>query len=118
MFHFGTTHNQERRDGFVSFRCFLWLGGGGKRTGTGIGEEGRGIGGWERTLRGGERTKRTEEDGEDFEVGGKRDSERERKQGLGERRNKTLRSGKRDLEKNGNGTLRRRKKGIGNHVIL
>ena len=22
MFHFGTTHNQERRDGFVSFRCF------------------------------------------------------------------------------------------------
>lgn len=30
---------RERRDGFVSFRCFLWLGGGGERTGTGIGEE-------------------------------------------------------------------------------
>lgn len=77
----------------MSFRCFLWLGGGGERTlrgrkrtermGTGIGEDGSGtlIGG-ERTLRGRKRTKRTEEDGEDFDVGGKRDSERERKQGL------------------------------------
>ena len=45
MFHFGTTHHHERRDGFVSSRCFLWLGGrGGERTGTGIGEEGRGLG--------------------------------------------------------------------------
>ena len=87
----------------MPFRCFLWLGGrggertlrGGKRTermGAGLGEDGNGNrGGWERTWRGGKRTKRTEEDGEDFEVGGKRDSERERKQGLGERRNKTLR---------------------------
>ena len=32
---------RERRDGFVSFRCFLLLGGG-----------------WERTLRGGKRTER------------------------------------------------------------
>ena len=40
MFHFRTNHSQERRDGFVSFRCFLWLGGGGKRTertGAGLG---------------------------------------------------------------------------------
>lgn len=67
MFHFGTTNNQERRDGFVSFRCFLLLGerggernlirGGGwertERMGTGL----RGGGG-ERTLRGGKRTER------------------------------------------------------------
>ena len=55
MFRFRTNHQppRERRDGFVSFRCFLWLGGRGwertdrmgeesGRTGTGIGEDGHG----------------------------------------------------------------------------
>ena len=95
MFHFGTDHtNQERRDGFVSFRCFLWLGGrGGERTGTGIGEEGRGLG----------------EDGRGWR-GRERDFER-KKQGLGTGQNN-------DSEKGENGTFRGRKKGIGNHVIL
>ena len=66
MFHFGTDHtNQERRDGFVSFRCFLCC------------EEEEG----ERTLRGGnwdfrrmgEDFERTKEDGR----GRERDSENE-----------------------------------------
>lgn len=103
MFHFGTNHH-ERRDGFVSFRCFLWIGGGGERnlrgrkrterTGTGLG------GGWERTLRGWERTRKR----------GERDSEEE-ETGLLGWRNK-------DFEEDETRTLRRRKKGIWNHVIL
>ena len=89
MFHFGTDHtNQERRDGFVSFRCFLWLGGrGGERTGTGIGEEGRGLG---EDGRG--RTRESGRMGEDFE------RMEEDGRGVGE---------------DGHGTLRRKKTGLG-----
>ena len=65
MFHFGTTNYQERRDGFVSFRCFLWLGGrGGERTLRG--------GNWD-FRRMGEDFERTKEDGR----GRERDSENE-----------------------------------------
>lgn len=96
MFHFGTNHNQERRDGFVSSRCFLWLGGWRrgedfeKKRRMGEDERGRkrvgtGIGGWERTKengrwrgedgddghgtrrrRSGEDFERRKEDGEDW----------------------------------------------------
>ena len=48
---------RERRDGFVSFRCFLWLWGrGGEMTKPGLRGE---RGGWERALRGRKRTERT-----------------------------------------------------------
>ena len=61
MFHFGTSH-KERRDGFVSFRCFLWLGGrGGERTLRGGGE--RTLRGWKRTGTG-----IGEEDGQPYEL--------------------------------------------------
>ena len=87
MFHFGTNH-QERRDGFVSFRCFLWLR---RRRGEDFerteedGEDGHGNRrGWERTL---------EEDEARTWRNGKRDSERT----------------KRDFEKGETRTLRRRK---------
>ena len=73
MFRFRTDHtNQERRDGFVSFRCFRMRGGRGgdrtlrrggertlrgwKRTGTGIGEEDGTLRGWKRTEEESERT--------------------------------------------------------------
>lgn len=91
MFHFRTNHNQERRDGFVSFRCFLWLGGrggernwrGGKRTermGTGIGGgTGTGLG----------------EDGNWNRRGWKEDEEDGR--GLGEEEKRTFRKKKRDF---------------------
>ena len=80
MFRFRTDHtNQERRDGFVSFRCFLWLGGGGEEDeedgNVNRGGWERTWRGWERTLRGGKRNQRGRK--RDFEVGGKRDSERE-----------------------------------------
>ena len=48
MFRFRTNHQppRERRDGFVSFRCFLWLE---EEEGRGIGEEENGnLGGRER----------------------------------------------------------------------
>ena len=85
MFRFRTNHQppRERRDGFVSFRCFLWLGGGGwERTDTGIGEDGIGLG---EDGRG--RTRESGRMGEDFE----------RK--------------KEELE-DGHGTLRREKQGF------
>lgn len=98
MFHFGTTHHHERRDGFGSFRCFWMRGGrgrGGERKNTGIGG-----GGLERTLRGRKRNR----------GGRKRDFEEE---GHGNR-NK-MKQGFREEETL---ALRRRKKEIGNHVIL
>ena len=78
------------------------------------------------TWRGGKRTKRTEEDGEDFEEGGKRDSDQDETRTLRweengtqrENENKDSEKEETDFEEDGNGTLRRRKKGIGNHVIL
>ena len=54
MFHFGTDHtNQERRDGFVSFRCFLGS------------EEEEGRGRERESGRRGEDLERTEEELED-----------------------------------------------------
>lgn len=82
--------------------------------------------GWEMTWRGGKRTKRTEEDGDDFEEGGKRDSDQDETRTLRweengtqrENENKDSEKEETDFEKDGKRTLRRRKKGIGNHVIL
>ena len=83
MFHFGTTHNQERRDGFVSFRCFWLGGGGGERTK----EEGRGRRGWKRESgRRGEDFERMEED---FEQDETRALRRE-KQGLQQNENQAF----------------------------
>ena len=62
----------------------------------------------------GEDSERMGEDLEDEETGlggGRNGTLNRMKQGLREARNK-------GFEKDGNGTLRREKKGIGNHVIL
>ena len=50
-------------------------------------------------MRGRKRTKRTEEDGEDFEEGGKRDSDQDETRALMWDENGTRRRMKRDLEK-------------------
>ena len=110
MFYFGTNHTQNGGTASCRSAVFFGLEEEGRGRERDSEEDGRGIGGCERTLRGRKRTKRTEEDGEDFEVGGKRDSDQDETMAL-RRRNK-------NLEKDGNGTLRREKKGIGNHVIL
>lgn len=95
--------------------------------GAGLGEDGNGNrGGWEMTWRGGKRTKRTEEDGEDFEEGGKRYSDQDETMTLRweengtqrENENKDSEKEETDFEEDENGTFRRGKKGIGNQVIL
>ena len=79
MFRFRTDHtNQERRDGFVSFRCFLWLGGGGEEDE----EDGNGNRG------GGRDFERMEEDGRGVGEDGHGTLRRE-KQGFREDENRT-----------------------------
>lgn len=131
MFHFGTDHNQERRDGFVSFRCFLWLGGGGERTeedGRGLGEDGNvNRGGGERTWRmmeedsermgtgiggggGGERTLRKKKRGSEQDE--TRTLRREENGTQRENENKDSEKEETDFEKDENGTFRRKKTGL------
>ena len=81
----------------------------------------------------GDDLERRKEDGEDgrgrergFEEGGKWDSDQDETRTLRweengtqrENENKDSEKEETDFEEDGNGTLRRRKKGIGNHVIL